>query len=438
MESQRNAEDGHGKRVEPAASLSGRGAARSPNAERQVTRGRFEGLDAYRGIAALSLVVFHTYQYSREGTGADKYVYEGTVWDTLFKALDVTVWFFVLSGFLIFLPFARAAIKHGNPPAVLDFLIRRAIRIVPVYYAAIILVWTWRYSGSAGQWTDLLQHLTFTQVFSREHIFWTIGPSWALALIVQFYVFVAFAAPLAYWVCSQVAAPERRAVLLAGVVAALGVLSVAYKWWAFYIADIPKTDWPVYFGPLANLDAFAIGMLLAVIVAARQPNMNQLAPSTLMLTAAAIIVATIVGTESELVDLYFHTLLGLAFALLLAATVLAPRTSPWLHVLRLPLLHYLGLIWYGIFLWHEPILLELGKRGLLIDPAPKAFLQNVVILVLLSVAAGTLSYSLIERPVTNLRYLLTREGCLTRHLSEEDEPMTDPVTPPSGRTGPGR
>jgi peptidoglycan/LPS O-acetylase OafA/YrhL len=47
----------------------------------------FEGLEAYRGIAALSVVVFHAYQYSREGLQLDRFVYEGSTWHTLLHYL---------------------------------------------------------------------------------------------------------------------------------------------------------------------------------------------------------------------------------------------------------------------------------------------------------------------------------------------------------------
>lgn len=98
---------------------------------------RFEELEAYRGIAALLVVVFHAYQHTREGSG--RYVYEGTPLHPFFLSLDVTVpWFFMLSGFLIFLPFARAAIKRGTPRSARGFLICRAIRIIPLYYVAIL------------------------------------------------------------------------------------------------------------------------------------------------------------------------------------------------------------------------------------------------------------------------------------------------------------
>ena len=103
---------------------------------------RFTELEAYRGIAALLVVVFHAYQYSREGTGTPREVYTGTPLHLLFYNLEAPVsWFFVLSGFLLFLPFARAAIEQRGFLSSRGFLVRRAIRIRPPYYVAILVVW---------------------------------------------------------------------------------------------------------------------------------------------------------------------------------------------------------------------------------------------------------------------------------------------------------
>src|SRR5262245_8387233 len=75
---------------------------------------RYEGLEAYRGIAALLIVVFHAYQFTREGTGRATFVYDGTWLDVVLLNLEFGVaCFFVLSGFLVFLPFARAALGDG-------------------------------------------------------------------------------------------------------------------------------------------------------------------------------------------------------------------------------------------------------------------------------------------------------------------------------------
>ncbi len=117
-------------------------------------------------MAAILVVIFHAYQYSREGTGQPDGVYVGTPWHALFHNLDSAVaWFFVLSGFLVFLPFARAAIERDERPSVRGFLVRRAVRILPPYYLA-------RSCGpgdTAGtQWRTLAEHLTPAAVEKRR------------------------------------------------------------------------------------------------------------------------------------------------------------------------------------------------------------------------------------------------------------------------------
>lgn len=102
-------------------------------------RVRFAELDAYRGVAALLIVIHHLYLQTRDGH--DRYLYEGALPHLLFVNLDAAVTgFFVLSGFLVFLPFARAAAAQRGPVSPRVFLVRRALRILPVYYVAILLV----------------------------------------------------------------------------------------------------------------------------------------------------------------------------------------------------------------------------------------------------------------------------------------------------------
>lgn len=229
----------------------GTGGARGPHrpGDTGASGDRFDELEAYRGIAALLIVIFHAYQYSREALRLERYVYEGTPLHLLLANLESSVsWFFVLSGFLVFLPFARDAITLRAPPSGRGFLIRRAIRILPPYYLAIIVVWTLRYSGGAEQWQDLLQHLTFTHIFDKEHFFWTIGPAWSLGIEVWFYLFLAVAGPLLYHVCRRIPRSQARVALLAGVALALALASITYRWWALNIADIPRDNWPVYYG----------------------------------------------------------------------------------------------------------------------------------------------------------------------------------------------
>jgi peptidoglycan/LPS O-acetylase OafA/YrhL len=78
-------------------------------------------------------------------------------------------------------------------------------------------------------------------------------------------------------------------------------------------------------------------------------------------------------------------------------------------VLGSPVLVYVGLISYSIYMWHEPILLGLGNRGFLIDKDPQFFPQNALVLVAVSIVVATVSYSVIERPATRLYHSLDRK-----------------------------
>ena len=376
-----------------------------------------EGLEAFRGVAAILIVIFHAYQYTREGTGAAQYLYEGTVLHFLFNNLRLTEWFFVLTGFLLFLPVARAALAQRVPRGVSEYPIRWAFRVLPLYYVAIVVVWTWRYFGAPEQRTDLLQHLTFTQVFSREHIFWTIGPSWTLAIEVIFFLFVAILGPLVYLACGRLTSERSRAAALAGIVGALFLFSVLYKGWARYLAGIPEDNFPAYFGPLASLDTFAMGMLLAVVAAYGRPCLGRDASTRLSFGGVALVLLTFVFSGNEAVFLYVHTVSGAAFLMVLAPVVLGPRDWSLKRAVDLPGARYLGAISYGIFLWHEPLMIELGKREFLISQAPNAFPQNALVLVALSIAVAALSERLLERPALFLRHLFDHGGRRKGRLS---------------------
>ena len=105
------------------------GSCGCPGSLTTVTQGRSIALDALRGLAALSVVVFHVWVYARPVPGStlatvpDKFLNEGRLGLILF---------FVLSGYLLYLPWARAALDGGRAPGLGRYTLRRAARIVPV------------------------------------------------------------------------------------------------------------------------------------------------------------------------------------------------------------------------------------------------------------------------------------------------------------------
>ena len=135
---------------------------------------------------------FHGYQYNR--TGDDwAWPWTGTA-HQLMLGTDLFVdMFFVLSGLVLWLPVARSCADGtaGRPGRVL--LLRRMARLLPLYYAIVLVVWVSTNPSLPGHWQDLVMHLTFTQVYSDQYIFWTDGPAWSLAVEFHFYVLMALA-----------------------------------------------------------------------------------------------------------------------------------------------------------------------------------------------------------------------------------------------------
>lgn len=374
----------------------------------------FAQLDGQRGVAALGVLVFHAYQYDRSGP-TSAYPYAGTAADTALRALDGLVdWFFVLSAFLLALPYAEAALRgtRGASPGL--FLARRAVRIVPLYLVAVLVVWAFRNPSLPGDWRDLLEHLTFTQVFDRKRIFFTIGPAWSLAVEVQFYLLLALLAPLVVSAAGRRRSPRARLYVLLALPGVLLAAGAGYAVVTVLVVRPASTDWPWYFGLPAKLVVFGTGVLAAVLLAALRQR-RQLAGHDGPLVAARWALALRVVAVAGFVllaprrgvtgtsDLAFHLLAAPLFAAFVLAGVVGPAKGWWHRVWGSGALAAVGLVSYSLYLWHEPVLLALGGHGLLPDPSSQAFPVTAATLLAASLVAAAISWQVVERPASELR-----------------------------------
>lgn len=103
----------------------------------------------------------------------------------------------LLSGFLLFLPHARAMLLGEPVPETRAFYQRRLMRIVPSYVFvtllmlfAVALPYDLYHGSAASLWKDVLMHLTFTQTFDfSTYIATPIGvASWTVAIEMQAYL----------------------------------------------------------------------------------------------------------------------------------------------------------------------------------------------------------------------------------------------------------
>lgn len=385
---------------------------------------RYDELDGHRGIAAVAVVVFHVYQFCNVA----HYLYLGTPAYTVLDSLDAMVpWFFVITAFLLFEPVARSAIEGRQPISARGFLIRRAVRLLPVYYVAVVVVWFCRQQTLPGDWRDLVEHLTFVQVFDSKRIFYTIGPAWSLSVEVFFYLILIILSLALASACRHLPSRRQRIAALAASTAALAAVSIAWKAWSYSVGHRPTTgSFTTWFGPAANLDIFAAGMAVAIVVAALGDHrpLGSRSRLTLRLTALAILAIAFVTRQANAWSgVYFSTLCAVGFAGLVAAAVLGPARDLWGRALSCRPLLWLGAISYSIYLWHEPILLAFAGWEGLVRQTPGAFLSDAAIVVVASIVAGWLSYSLIERPTSQLGRVFGRDGRLIRAAGADDDPI---------------
>src|SRR5713226_8855 len=95
-------------------------------------------LDGVRGVAVLMVMVFHIDRMTGDNLWS-RVTYPLSTSISTAGGTGVTL-FFVLSGFLLFMPFAKALLYKTRWPLARVFYLRRALRIIPAYYVSLFLL----------------------------------------------------------------------------------------------------------------------------------------------------------------------------------------------------------------------------------------------------------------------------------------------------------
>ncbi|MFV1364399.1 acyltransferase [Mycolicibacterium elephantis] len=404
------------------------GTPASPVPERKPKRARIIGLDGVRGLLCLSIAITHVTGYYTKNT-AD-------TWKTNLFGFSL-VYFFVLSGFLLFLPYVRnlaAQDRHARMPNVRNYAIHRLARIMPAYLVIFLIVnfvlrLSYRENAALmpddartgiGMITDpaeLLANLALVQTYIPAYIQTGIGPSWSLTLEYAFYLTL----PLLGWVIFRMNRRGRRDPYLVALVAPAILLGIGLLGRALTplvnryagTSDFILLNW----GPniaavftrslLANADNFAMGMFAAVVFVAIEHGVlaDRVARRVRMLSAAAILPVLVVGAAMFAVAVSFVTAVVGVVAALMILVVVVPlargQKSKLARALDVRPIRYVGEISLSAYLWHFPLLLLLGRLGWMAGDTLPGMLFNIAVLLGVTVLAASVTYYLVERPAMN-------------------------------------
>jgi peptidoglycan/LPS O-acetylase OafA/YrhL len=342
--------------------------------------GSIAPLDGLRGIAVLWVILFH-YCALREPAGDP--------WVEALKrvpALEAVVrngylgvdLFFLLSGFLLVLPWLVRAHAGETAPAALPFYRRRFLRIAPAYYVQLVLMFLlavpllrgfdyWRRDFYVMVW-NVVAHAGFvhnTNPLTSGSLAVN-GALWTLAVEAQFYLLLPLVAPLfarapatatslafiaaAAW---QWAARHGLEPLVAGYMA----LGTHWAWPESVIRNLLVTQLPSYLGH------FALGALLARAWLAWREARPGAARRAALLATGLLGALLLVGVLASRRALWGEQTWLLTTAALGALLFAAAAGKGWIArtLLARGPLAFAGRISYSAYLYHLPVLL-LGMR----------------------------------------------------------------------------
>ena len=370
------------------------GAASPAGEDRAISQAgelRSARVESLRALAALAVVATHVFVVS-DGNFSSM---TSSLPRRVLLGGGAGVWlFFALTGYLLFLPFARHVFAGGDSLDLRRYAVNRALRILPLYYAAVVVFMiTQSGGGSLGQWWRFgtLSENFFTSTVARLD-----GPMWSLVVEVHFYLLLPF---LAYGVGRLARGRMRTAAVL---LLALGLASAYVRWVKVDgLGSPPDLRWE-YSLPATFL-FFVPGMLLALgRVAldggARRPRWltGPIARSDLWLAVSAILWVVAVD------DFRRTALCAVAAFLTVGACVLPLRHGPVTRALDWRPLAILGVASYSLYIWHFPLISWF-------HPSPAGgFAALFAIAVPLSIAVALLSYRSIEAPFLRLRRRWTK------------------------------
>jgi acetyltransferase len=348
-------------------------------------------VESLRAIGVLSVLVAHAF-----GRASDHGVEipRGAALEAVYLATQAGPFLlFVLSGCLLYGPFARRDLGGGAPVDVRRYAANRVLRILPLYLVMLFVLFAVQEQG--GTVKSWLIYGSFSQNFVAfpnqqiNHVLWYV------VIEVHFYLLL----PLLALVIAKASGGSRR--VAGSLVAALGAASFAFYAWAWSDGG-PDPLWRMSI--VSQFFFLAAGMLLAVLRVGweRRPPAWTRGPlgsgdswiaAGLLGWAAMVAWGPTIPSQGAMLAI-------LVVCSLVAGACVLPLRPGWVgRALGWRPLALVGVASYSLYLWHDPILDALAGSSW----APDGFLGLLAVALPVCGLVTAVSYTVVEAPALRLR-----------------------------------
>jgi peptidoglycan/LPS O-acetylase OafA/YrhL len=387
-------------------------------------------LDTVRALAVLAVVVHHTWFVAGSPLVpvdlGPKTVHLAFAFQGLGLGVDI---FFVLSGFLLSMPWHRAAIAGSPQPSLPRYFMRRFLRIVPPYWFMLMVMGLlmagatipWSAIGTHDGVKALVAHFFFVQYLfpSTSGGFATVnGSLWTLTIEMLFYI------TLPLLVLAFVNGRWRIGLPLSI------AFSLLWVWLSWHRLDalvnhllhgvermgVGEEQIRYFLSTqyLAFIGEFGIGIAVAGWWIRRRGGEQWISPRLRWLAgiggllAIPLALAVMYLTGAHGADPAMQVFARMAVAACVGLLIMGLLAGP--EPLRRPFtflpFRLYGVIGYSVFLWHLPLLTAIGAWPILagVDPTEKLW-DLLAIGLPVTAIWGVVMYLLVERP-----FLASRPG----------------------------
>lgn len=295
--------------------------------------------------------------------------------------------FFVISGFVLSLPFARYYLKQGKKVYLKQYFLRRLTRIEPPYFSIMIFLFFFLAGTHLYTAKGLSPHLAASLLYAHNIIYPGTLPvlnsvAWSLEIEIQFYIIVPL---LAYIFILQ---KYTRRILLVTIMIVMPVIQ--------YFNESDTIFFYQY------IQYFSAGFLLADIYVNYDKqyfyNPAHRIKKKLLTILGLLLFAGILIIHSTRTDLIYTIFIPLAIVLFYCIVLFIPF---WKRVFSVKWISIIGGMCYTIYLVHLPVISIFGRFFVKYGITNAYFVYFIIqffILSILTMIVSSLFFYFIERP----------------------------------------